>query len=81
MSNTNTTQTTPMGNARAEAIFVGSGLPDTEQVRRAIRQDAHYMMNCTGYRYSEAVASACGAFPRLSSPLALAILAESDPYA
>lgn len=72
----NTTASTPMGNARAEAIFIASNVPDNERNRRAIRADAHYTMNHVGMRYSEAIHSACQAFPRLASPLALAILAD-----
>jgi hypothetical protein len=65
-----------MGNQRAEEIFLASGLPDTPKVRRAIRIDASYQMNHIGGRFSDNVESACRFYPKLASPLALAILAE-----
>ena len=55
MSNAETTVT--FANARAQAAWDASGLP--AWVAPVVRQDAHYMMNCTNTRYSDAVASAC----------------------
>jgi hypothetical protein len=46
-----------MANARAEAHFVASGLPDA--LRPAVSQEAVYTMNCTNMRFSDAVHMAC----------------------
>lgn len=51
-----TTPIRPLANARAEALFVASGLDDV--LRPAISAEAHYIMNVTGARFSDAVHSA-----------------------
>jgi hypothetical protein len=74
-----TTTTTTLGNPRAELIFVNSGLAD--ELRPVVSQEAHYIMNCTGSRFSDAVSTACWALTSgsgLASPVAKAMLAEVD---
>jgi hypothetical protein len=62
MASMSTTEIRPMGNPRAEAHFVASGLPDS--LRPAVSAEAHFLMNVCGFRFSDAVFSACQCAPR-----------------
>jgi len=66
----------PMANARAEAHFVASGMPDA--FRPAISAEAHHMMNHVGGRFSDAVFSAIQGAKRgeWASPMARSIAAQ-----
>lgn len=69
---TQTQKPRPLANPRAEAMFVASGLDD--KYRHVVAQDAHYMMNHVGCRFSDAVSSCLQAWPNVASPMAQAML-------
>ena len=76
MTSMSTTEIRPMANPRAEAHFVASGLPNA--LRPAVAQEAHFIMNNVGCRFSDAVFSAIQGAARneWASPLARSIAAE-----
>src|ERR1700749_67507 len=65
-------------NARAQARFDASGIDP--KYAPVIAQDAHYMMNHVGVRFSEAVESCCQFFAVSgpASPMARAMRDEID---